>query len=215
MQPAFASPRGLRQRSRARASSTSCSSRGVRDGHLRRMPARLVERRAASRRDRVHRRRRRARRPWARIPARCGPADCRDRRSRGRSMQHRVLVHVAERPVVVAARGEVLHGAGGVDGVRAGALAGGVQHADVEPARHGRADRRGRMFSVDGAVGEAAAVDGDLPLLQAPRLRPCGSENSQTLAGRLIALVISLSASWLPLISRRGCRRGPAGRPRG
>ncbi len=48
--------------------------------------------------------------------------------------QDLVGVHMAERPILVPARREILHGARRVSVVRRPARAGSMQHADVEPA---------------------------------------------------------------------------------
>ncbi len=75
--------------------------------------------------------------------------------------QHLELMHMAERPVVIAARCEVLHRARRVGGVGRAALARGVQQADIEPAFDRRRVGEGEIFAGH-PVREAAAVHRDL-----------------------------------------------------
>ena len=83
----------------------------------------------------------------------------------GIAAQDLVIMHMAERPIVITARREILDGARRVGVVRRPAGAGGVQHADVEPA--GNRGRVGeRVIFGDDPVREAAAMQHDLEVVE-------------------------------------------------
>ena len=86
-------------------------------------------------------------------------------------VQHLVLMHMAQRPVVIAFGDKILRGAGRIGGVAGLAVAGGVEHADVEIAGQGLGIGRRPVLGLL-PLQKAAAVDGDAQGLQLLRLRP-------------------------------------------
>ena len=83
-------------------------------------------------------------------------------------VQHFELMHMAQSPIVVATRHEVLRGAGRIGGMARLAVAGRVQHADVEEACDGRGIGRGPVLGLL-AFQKAAAMDGDAQRLDLVR----------------------------------------------
>ena len=84
-------------------------------------------------------------------------------------VQHLELMHMAQSPVVIALRHQILRGAGRIGGVAGLAVAGGVEHADVEEARHGLGIGGRPVFGFL-ALQKAAAVDGHAQRLKLLRL---------------------------------------------
>ena len=109
---------------------------------------------------------------------------------------HFVFVTMAERPVLVAALQEILYRTRGVVGMRRAPVARCMQHTDIEHTGFGGGIRQRQVFR-NRSIGEALTVQCNLQFWYPEGLRPL-EEKTLTESGNVTALVITLSASWLP-----------------